>query len=192
MKNLKLILAATVATASLASAHQTPNALVDDSGSVVKGDFGQCIEAQYNDANAACGKSQPVQPDKIHEFTFNMDAKALFDTAKAIILPAGRTQLTQLANRIKEGTQLGQIKRVTAVNVIGHTDSRGSVPYNQGLSERRAASVRNFLIQQGISASMINAHGEGELNPIATNATPAGRQQNRRVEVHVQGVAQKK
>lgn len=194
-KNLKLILAATAAVTFVASAHDTPNSLVDSQNNVVKGSFGQCIESQYNAPRSECGAAKPMpkpQPPVIHEVGFNLGAHALFDTAKSFLRPAGKAQLSELAAKIKQGKELGQIKSVTGVSVVGHTDSRGSVAYNQGLSERRANSVRNYLIQQGVRASLINAYGEGELNPIATNDTAAGRQENRRVQVTVQGVAIKK
>jgi OOP family OmpA-OmpF porin len=69
------------------------------------------------------------------------------------------------------------------VTVEGHTDSVGSDAYNQGLSERRADAVRNYLVRQGIDASRIETVGHGESKPVATNATAAGRSQNRRAEI---------
>jgi len=74
------------------------------------------------------------------------------------------------------------------VIVVGHTDSTGSNKYNQSLSERRAASVMNYLISKGVSASVIKAHGEGEDRPIASNNTKDGRAKNRRVEISVRKI----
>ncbi len=71
----------------------------------------------------------------------------------------------------------------TTVQVIGHTDNTGSHTYNQSLSERRANAVASILIQGGTSSSRIVAYGRGETQPAASNATPQGRQQNRRVEI---------
>jgi outer membrane protein OmpA-like peptidoglycan-associated protein len=73
------------------------------------------------------------------------------------------------------------------VAVEGHTDSVGSDDYNQQLSERRAGSVRNFLVQNGVPLTVISAMGFGESQPVATNDTPEGRQTNRRVELVVTG-----
>lgn len=76
-----------------------------------------------------------------------------------------------------------------ALEVEGHTDSVGSNEYNQGLSERRAASARDFLVQQGVSGTAIASRGFGEERPVASNETASGRQLNRRVEILVAGEA---
>ncbi|MFE8072289.1 OmpA family protein [Marinobacteraceae bacterium S3BR75-40.1] len=73
----------------------------------------------------------------------------------------------------------------TAIRVSGHTDSSGSESYNQMLSERRADSVKDFLLNQGIANSRIVAVGYGESQPVASNDTAAGRQANRRVELRL-------
>jgi OOP family OmpA-OmpF porin len=72
------------------------------------------------------------------------------------------------------------------VNLSGHTDSIGTEAYNQKLSERRAASVKNYLTKKGIDAGRISAQGFGETKPIADNKTKEGRAKNRRVEIKVQ------
>lgn len=71
----------------------------------------------------------------------------------------------------------------TRVQVIGHTDSDGAASYNQRLSERRADSVANVLLSGGVRSSRINAFGRGEEQPVASNLTPTGKAQNRRVEI---------
>lgn len=73
----------------------------------------------------------------------------------------------------------------TNILVVGHTDSKGSEEYNQSLSERRAQSAADFLLQQGLSEARIQIEGRGETEPIATNDTAEGRQENRRVEVAI-------
>jgi OOP family OmpA-OmpF porin len=67
------------------------------------------------------------------------------------------------------------------VEVAGHTDSRGNDSYNLKLSQRRAESVRDYLISMGIESSRLTARGYGESQPVATNSTEGGRAQNRRV-----------
>lgn len=76
------------------------------------------------------------------------------------------------------------LKQNSAVNVdiVGHTDNRGVESYNQQLSEKRAASVRDYLISRGVDASSLTAIGKGENSPISSNDTKDGRRKNRRVE----------
>jgi outer membrane protein OmpA-like peptidoglycan-associated protein len=71
----------------------------------------------------------------------------------------------------------------TTVQVVGHTDNTGDAAYNQRLSEQRAQSVASVLINGGVAPSRLNIVGRGENNPIASNQTAEGRQQNRRVEI---------
>ena len=71
----------------------------------------------------------------------------------------------------------------TTINVLGHTDNVGDATYNQGLSARRAQAVTSVLINAGVAPQRIRSIGRGEDAPVATNLTPEGRQQNRRVEI---------
>ncbi len=185
-KNLKtLLVAASVATFA-ASAHDVTNALVDSSGSAVRNNFNDCVEVTTNSMLTECGAATPPADVAVN---FTMGAHALFNTAKANLRPAGKAELQALATKINNDGQIEGIKKATSVRVVGHTDSRGSVAYNQGLSERRAASVRNYLVELGVPSNIISAYGEGEMNPVATNDTAEGRQQNRRVDVTVSGTA---
>lgn len=95
-------------------------------------------------------------------------------------------ELTAEARRLLAdvGTRLTGASLV-AVKVVGHTDSVGSDAYNQGLSERRARSVADFLIAQGVPAGKLSTEGRGESQPVADNGSDAGRAQNRRVELYV-------
>ncbi len=80
-----------------------------------------------------------------------------------------------------------------AVEIDGHTDSKGSDAYNQKLSERRAMSVRDYLVTKlGMNASLLSAVGYGESKPVASNDTDAGRAENRRIEAVLKGVYKKK
>ena len=103
----------------------------------------------------------------------------LFEVDRAELKPGARRQLAQLADALKRYPD-------TEVSIEGHTDSTGSSAYNQNLSERRAAAVRQFLLAQGVSSARLDTLGLGEHQPVASNATAAGRQQNRRVEVIIQ------
>jgi len=103
-----------------------------------------------------------------------------FDTGRATLKPGAREKLSKIAAIVSGHPGL-------KLEVEGHTDSTGSEDFNQELSERRAAAVRDFLIQQGVSSNVIVAHGMGESQPVASNDTAAGRQLNRRVEMIVSG-----
>jgi outer membrane protein OmpA-like peptidoglycan-associated protein len=104
----------------------------------------------------------------------------LFETGKYTLRPTARESLAKVAGILSAYPDL-------RLEVDGHTDSVGSDEYNQQLSEKRAASVRDYLVQQGIPVAAVTVMGFGKTQPIASNATPAGRQQNRRVEVVVSG-----
>jgi outer membrane protein OmpA-like peptidoglycan-associated protein len=75
------------------------------------------------------------------------------------------------------------------VVVEGYTDSIGTEDYNQGLSERRADSVRSYLVGQGVGRTRLTALGKGKNDPVAGNDSSSGRQQNRRVEVVISNAA---
>jgi outer membrane protein OmpA-like peptidoglycan-associated protein len=104
----------------------------------------------------------------------------LFESAKYGLRPAARERLAKIAGVLLAYPDLH-------LEVEGHTDSIGSDAYNQELSEKRAAAVQQYLVQQGIPESSIVARGFGKLQPVADNSTSAGRQQNRRVELVVSG-----
>ena len=87
---------------------------------------------------------------------------------------------------------LARLRGVDLEMVIatGHTDAIGSDAYNQRLSERRAAAVKDYLVSKGIPASKITTIGKGKSQPVATNKTAEGRQKNRRVDIEFKGVRQ--
>jgi outer membrane protein OmpA-like peptidoglycan-associated protein len=106
----------------------------------------------------------------------------LFDTGSATLKPGAREKLARVAGILLSHPDL-------KLQIEGHTDSVGDTEYNQRLSESRADSVRTYLLAQGIAAASVGAAGFGETQPVASNDTPAGRQQNRRVELVVGGDA---
>lgn len=99
-----------------------------------------------------------------------------FDSGKSVLKPGARNTLSKIADQLRTGVD-------AQIAVEGHTDSVGSEEYNQTLSEKRAAAVRDYLVSRGLAAAKINITGQGESAPVATNDTPSGRQQNRRVEL---------
>lgn len=100
----------------------------------------------------------------------------LFGVDSTFVRPDLQSDLRILAG------SLNKYPRST-VEVVGHADSDGSEAYNQDLSERRASAVASILVSEGVSARRVIAYGRGETQPIASNATPAGKQANRRVEI---------
>jgi len=99
-----------------------------------------------------------------------------FDTAKADVKPKYEGDLRRVADYLKKYPE-------TTVTIEGHTDNVGGKAYNQRLSERRAESVKRYLVEKlGADASKISTVGYGFSRPIADNKTPEGRQQNRRVD----------
>lgn len=106
----------------------------------------------------------------------NIPSQVTFDTDSASIKPSFRSVLDQVAQT------LGQHQDVVA-NVVGHTDSTGNPNYNMQLSQRRAQSVASYLGDRGVARNRLSAEGRGQSQPVADNATEAGRAQNRRVEI---------
>ena len=103
----------------------------------------------------------------------------LFESAKSTLLPSALVKLDQVAKALLA---------IPARNLIveGHTDSQGSGSYNQGLSQRRADAVHDYLVQRGYPADRVQSLGRGEVSPIADNASPEGRANNRRVEIVIE------
>jgi OOP family OmpA-OmpF porin len=86
---------------------------------------------------------------------------------------------------LREAAQTLMRNPTIKVEVAGHTDSVGEVDYNEGLSARRAATVRDFLISQGVSPARMTSRGYGEMQPVADNTTDEGKAANRRVVLRV-------
>jgi outer membrane protein OmpA-like peptidoglycan-associated protein len=104
----------------------------------------------------------------------------VFETGKADLKPGADARLQPLATYLKSNPDV-------KVRIDGHTDAQGSDAMNQQLSQARAGAVRDALAGMGVDAGRIEAVGHGESEPVASNATAAGRQQNRRVEITLLG-----
>lgn len=144
----------------------------------------------HGDANRAKADADMArqQADDLQRQLSELNAKAtdrglvvtlgdlLFETDKSELKGGAAANLNKLAaflNRYPDRT----------VTIEGHTDSIGSDDYNLGLSQRRANSIQNFLLGQGIAANRLSSSGKGENFPVASNESASGRQMNRRVEV---------
>ena len=109
-----------------------------------------------------------------------LSGSVLFVTNHSDLLPGAQVKLNDVANAL---TKQDAESKIT---IEGHTDSQGEASYNQDLSQRRAQSVRDYLVSRGISADRVTAQGFGLTRPIADNASAEGRANNRRVEIVVQ------
>lgn len=124
---------------------------------------------------AAAPAAKPVAASKV---TYAADA--FFDFNKSVLKPEGKAKLDDLASKIKS-------INLEVIIAVGHTDSVGSVAYNQKLSVRRAEAVKAYLVSKGIERNRIYTEGKGKSQPVADNKTAQGRAKNRRVELEVVG-----
>lgn len=146
-----------------------PVAMPDGDSDGVSDRSDLCADTQSNvQVNGlGCAKGTAIRLSGVH---FATDSARLSRDAERILVKAVRA-----LNRVK----------TIDVEIHGHTDSRASMAHNLDLSQRRANSVRGYLVAHGVDADRLTTEGFGETRPIATNATAQGRARNRRVELHV-------
>jgi len=199
---------AVFALAGSAFANVTPN-LTDSQGAAVKDASGACVvtsgvvHPDCAGAKAPAAPARPAEPAKPAapaeapkaatpaprpapasvKQSVVIQADALFDFDKSVLRPDGRKSIDDALAKL-QGVD------VEMVIATGHTDSVGSDAYNQKLSERRAAAVKDYLVSKGIPAAKITTIGKGESQPVATNKTAEGRQKNRRVDIEFKGTKQ--
>mgnify|MGYP000915491427 FL=1 len=140
---------------------------------------GRMMDNQEKDMREAMAASEAAQISRegnMLAVTFKGDVT--FDTDSAEVRPGLLSEIDRVAGVLRSYPD-------TYIRVEGHTDSVGSEDYNMGLSQRRANSVKNLLVQRGIADNRIEAVGFGEALSVATNDTEAGRQKNRRVEIKI-------
>jgi outer membrane protein OmpA-like peptidoglycan-associated protein len=149
-------------------------------GAAVGGTAGAIIGTQMDrQARELAARIPGATVQRIGEgLLVTFDSGLLFAFDSDAILPAAGANLTNLANSLREYPD-------TEVLIVGHTDWIGTAEYNQALSERRARSARDYLVRQGVPLARVRTEGRGEFEPIASNETEAGRQQNRRVEIAI-------
>ncbi|WP_016833084.1 outer membrane protein OmpA [Herbaspirillum lusitanum] len=200
-KLAKLVFAAASAAIALSATAQEikdikvrPNSLyLQDSRDVVtRSGFGLCWQTAFVNgpceeapaqaaapaaASAAPAAAAAAAPTS-EKVTYAADA--FFDFDKAVLKPAGKSKLDELVANLK-GLNL------EVIIAVGHTDSVGSVAYNQKLSVRRAESVKAYLVSKGVEANRVYTEGKGKSQPVADNKSAAGRAKNRRVEIEVVG-----
>ena len=127
------------------------------------------LEASIPDATV-----ETVNNGEAIKVTF--DSGILFATNSSTVSDASKSALRNFATSLNSNPD-------TNIKIIGHTDNTGRVEYNQTLSEKRAKSVYDYLLNQSVSSNRMQFEGKGITDPVADNSTAAGRQQNRRVEI---------
>jgi outer membrane protein OmpA-like peptidoglycan-associated protein len=149
-------------------------------GAVVGGAAGAIIGHQMDQQAKELSQSIPgatvARVGEGIEVTFASGLLFAFDSDQ--ILPTAGTNLAELAKSLNKYPD-------SQLLIVGHTDNVGDNSYNQSLSERRSNSAATYLATQGVARTRLTASGKGESEPVATNDTDAGRQQNRRVEVAI-------
>lgn len=148
-------------------------------GAAAGATYGAQLDAQERALRASSfGQSGAVIQNTGNELVVTLPEQVTFDFDSATVKQRFQGSLAQLAANLNQYPN-------SRIQIVGHTDDQGGTEYNQGLSERRARSVANVLIGNGVSGSRISTFGAGEFSPVASNATAAGRQQNRRVVITI-------
>ncbi|EJM78040.1 OmpA family protein [Pseudomonas sp. GM55] len=119
-----------------------------------------------------------VKPEAAQSEVITLSDDVLFAFNQSDLTPTAKSRLDALMSKFEDAD-------VVSIKVVGHTDSVGSDAYNQALSERRASSVAEYLLSQGVVPNKVTSEGKGERQPIADNETEEGRAKNRRVDLHI-------
>ena len=179
MKKSLLVLLALVATSAMATDNWQNG---DGTLQWRNGDSSLCWrDNNWTPATAAKGcDGALVAKAVVTQTKVTLQADTLFDFDKSAVKTEGKAALDQVAAGIK-GLKL------EVVIAVGNTDSVGTDAYNLALGQRRAESVKAYLVSKGVPADRIYTESKGKSNPVATNATAEGRSLNRRVDIEVVG-----
>src|SRR6478609_1112192 len=143
----------------------------------------QSSRAELAAAMASLNKIAQVKEEQ-RGTMITLDGQVLFVTAKAELLPIAKDRLNQVAQSLKE------LDDDKLVSIDGYTHSRVADDMNMKLSQDRANTVKDYLVSQGVKPEKVRSVGRGEASPVASNDTPEGRANNRRVEIVIQSSAQ--
>ena len=208
----KLIAATPALAACVVMAGVTPN-LLDSQGQPVRDGSGACVRSEFSVEHPDCvaKKAEPAKPaapavpaapvapaapaapaaaasaaaaPTSVKASITIQAEALFDFDKSVLKPAGKKSIDEAVAKMKD-------LDIEMVIATGHTDSKGTDAYNQKLSERRATTVKEYMVSKGVPAAKITTLGKGETQPVASNKANAGRVKNRRVDIEFKGVKNK-
>ncbi|PIE14345.1 MAG: hypothetical protein CSA68_10710 [Rhodobacterales bacterium] len=151
-------------------------------GGLLGGAIGAGLDKQAAELQREIGGGDVKIVNTGSELVVTMPQDILFATDSAVVRAGLRADLRKLAANLQRYPD-------TTVDIIGHTDNTGAASYNQRLSSRRADSVANVLMNSGVAPARLRALGRGEDDPVASNLTVEGRQQNRRVEIVIRPMA---
>jgi OOP family OmpA-OmpF porin len=191
--------------------HASPGYLTDITGAVVSSNNGDCVktgawtsELGTPDCDAALAARLEAERLAAEQARLAADlaklespaaiakpalarvsdsGNVMFEFNSAVLTPAAKQQLDMIVGKI------GEFDVVEDIRIVGHTDNSGPDMYNLTLSERRAASVGDYLASRGVSKNLLSTAGKGETSPIADNMTREGRARNRRVDILISGNA---
>jgi outer membrane protein OmpA-like peptidoglycan-associated protein len=144
-------------------------------GAAIGGAIGYKLDQQAKELEQIQNAEVTRKEDRL---IVTMSDAVLFDVDSAILKEESLSTLGKMASVMTQYPD-------SDILVKGHTDSTGSEKYNQELSERRSKTVKNYLIDKGVSAQRITAIGFGETMPLAPNDTPENKEKNRRVEIEI-------
>jgi OOP family OmpA-OmpF porin len=190
-KTLKLVFAGVITVAATATSAQNVDNWVNSSGLAWKnGDGTLCWrDASWTPATAAKGcdgflapKAAAAKKSSVTQSKITLQADTLYDFDKATLKAEGQATLDKIAK------DLSKIK-LEVIIAVGNTDSVGTDAYNMALGQRRAQSVKAYLVSKGVDGSRIYTESKGKSNPVASNATAEGRAKNRRTDIEVVGTA---
>ena len=205
-RHLTVILGVCAAGLGVSAVQAAPGYLGDSAGTVVMDSSGACVktgswtsslgtpacdaalaarlEAERLAAEQAAMLEKLESPAAIKQPTlvrFSDTGNVMFEFNSATLTPAANGELDRLVDKITGYDEIDGIK------ITGHTDNTGPEAYNQTLSERRAASVGDYLASRGIKTRLLTVDGMGEAKPVAENTTREGRARNRRVDILIKG-----
>ena len=190
-KTLRVLLASVITVSASAVSAQNVDNWVNSSGLTWKNNDGTLCWRDNNWTPATAAKGcdgalapKPAAAAGVTQSKITLQADTLYDFDKATLKPEGMATLDKIAR------DLSKIK-LEVIIAVGNTDSIGTDAYNMALGQRRAQSVKSYLVSKGVDGSRIYTESKGKSNPVASNATAEGRAKNRRTDIEVVGTAAK-
>ncbi len=190
-KTLRVLLASVITVSASAVSAQTVDNWVNGDGTLnwKNGDGTLCWrDSNWTPATASKGCDGALAPKAaapasgVSQSKITLQADTLYDFNKSDLKPEGKATLDKIAR------DLSKIK-LEVIIAVGNTDSVGTDAYNMALGQRRAQSVKAYLVSKGVDGSRIYTESKGKSNPVASNATAEGRAKNRRTDIEVVGTA---